>query len=344
MIRYLFIFFYLGLSLQLVSCKIQYVSKPFNISEVPSAPDYSNEKYWAVLPNKIPNQLQQFVNLDSMQGSVDIFYVYPTLFKDPKNSDWNADVNDDDFNKEILDKPIHYQASAWIDMGRLFAPYYRQSHYRIYINPFSNQSGLSYEIAYTDVKTAFEYYLKYYNNGRPIIIAAHSQGSAHSKRLLKEFFDGKSLQKQLVAAYIPGIKVMETEFKTLKPMTFDDETGGYLVWNSYKKGKKPKKFDTWFKGGVTSNPITWNNQKETDIQFHKGTLYTNDKIYPQSISLEVIDGLLWISVPKVPKRFFLRFISDYHFGDINLYWEDIRINSQQRIDAYWRHTYKSENH
>ncbi|HEX5743407.1 MAG TPA: DUF3089 domain-containing protein, partial [Flavobacteriaceae bacterium] len=173
MIKY--IYFLLGLTLFLSSCKIHYISKPFNDNESPSAPDYAHEKYWAVLPNKIPNQLQQFINLDSIKETADIFYVYPTLFKDSKNSAWNADVNDDDFNKEILNKPIHYQASVWADLGRLYAPYYRQSHYRIYIKPYTNQSGSSYELAYSDVKNAFEFYLKHYNNGRPIIIAAHSQ-------------------------------------------------------------------------------------------------------------------------------------------------------------------------
>ena len=342
MIRYLLL--YLGLSFLISSCQTQYVSKSFSVSEVPSAPDYANEKYWAVLPNKIPNQLQQFIHLDSTQERADIFYVYPTLFKDPKNSAWNADVNDKVFNKEILDQPIHYQASAWARVGRIFAPYYRQSHYRIYVKPYTAQSGSSFEIAYSDVKNAFDFYLKHYNNGRPIIIAAHSQGSAHCKRLLKEFFDEKPLQRQLVAAYIPGTKVLLNDFKTLHPLTSPSEIGGYLVWNSYKKGKKPKNFDTWFKGGVTSNPITWNNQKQSDIQFHKGVLYTNDKIYPQSITVQVTDGLLWVSVPKVPKRFFIRFISDYHFGDINLFWEDITINAQQRIDTFWKKSLEIDVH
>lgn len=334
MIRYLYL--YIGFSLLLASCQMQYVSKPYSDSEVPAAPDYSNEKHWAVLPNKIPEQLKPFIISEIQQNKVDVFYIYPTLFKDSKNSAWNADINDDNFNQKILNQPIHFQTSAWAGVGRVFVPYYRQSHYRIYVKPYTSQSGSSYELAYSDVKNAFEFYLKHYNNGRPIIIAAHSQGSAHSKRLLKEFFDGKDLQKQLIAAYIPGVKIMSTDFNTLQPMTSPDQTGGYLVWNSYKKGKKPNNFETWFKGGVTSNPITWNHQKQSDRVFHKGVLYTNDKIYPQSISVQVIDGLLWVSVPKVPKRFFLRFISDYHFGDINLFWEDIRINSQLRIDSFWK--------
>jgi len=56
------------------------------------------------------------------------------------------------------------------------------------------------ELAYQDVKTAFEYYLKNWNQDRPIIIASHSQGSVHAQRLLKEFFEDKPLAKQLVAA------------------------------------------------------------------------------------------------------------------------------------------------
>ena len=55
-------------------------------------------------------------------------------------------------------------------------------------------------------------YLKKYNNGKPIIIAGHSQGSAHLVTLLKEFFDGKNLKKKLIAAYLPGTIITENDF------------------------------------------------------------------------------------------------------------------------------------
>ncbi len=41
----------------------------------------------------------------------------------------------------------------------------------------------AFDLAYEDLKTAFENYLKHYNKGRPIIIASHSQGSLHALRL-----------------------------------------------------------------------------------------------------------------------------------------------------------------
>ena len=69
----------------------------------------------------------------------------------------------------------------------------------------------AFATAYADIKAAFEYYLKNYNHGRPIIIASHSQGSTHALHLLKDYFENKPLQKQLVAAYIVGMTI-PTEF------------------------------------------------------------------------------------------------------------------------------------
>ena len=61
------------------------------------------------------------------------------------------------------------------------------------------------DFAYQDVKAAFEYYLKHYNNGRPIIIASHSQGTWHAESLLHDYFENDStLRKRLVAAYLIG--------------------------------------------------------------------------------------------------------------------------------------------
>ena len=90
--------------------------------------------------------------------------------------------------------------------------------------------------------------------------------------------DEKELQNKLVAAYIPGIGVKPTLFKTIKPMTKPDETGGFVSWNTYKKGYYPND-KNWYDGSVTSNPITWDDSKITTLEQHKGFLYTNKKIY-----------------------------------------------------------------
>ena len=60
----------------------------------------------------------------------------------------------------------------------------------------------SLDLAYSDIKSEFEYYLKNYNNSQPVIIASHSQGTLHAAKLLKEYFESKPLQNQLVCPYI----------------------------------------------------------------------------------------------------------------------------------------------
>jgi hypothetical protein len=320
--------------LLITSCKVKYASSEFDINKVPESPNYSKSNYWAVLPSKIPEQLKPFLKINIEDLESDVFFVYPTLLIDKKNNAWNADINDEEFNIQVLNKSIKYQASAWSNVGRIFAPFYRQSHYRIYLDSYTKQSGDSYEIAYQDVKKAFEFYLENYNNGRPIILASHSQGSGHCKRLLKEFFDGKELQKQLVVAYLPGIRVLENEFKNLKPLNTTDSYGGYVAWNSYKRGNFPKKYHDWFKGGVTSNPITWDASLTSNLEDHKGLLYTNGNFYDKNLTVEIKDGLLWVSLPKVPKRFLLSFVKNYHFADINLFWKDINFNAQLRLKEF----------
>ena len=69
------------------------------------------------------------------------------------------------------------------------------------------------DFAYEDIRNAFIYYLKNFNDNKPFIIASHSQGTVHAKRLISEFIDGKELQKKLIAAYLVGIKVKKNEFK-----------------------------------------------------------------------------------------------------------------------------------
>ena len=83
--------------------------------------------------------------------------------------------------------------------------------------------------------------MKNFNDNKPFIIASHSQGTVHAKRLISEFIDGKELQNKLIAAYLVGIKVKENEFKDIKPMNSPDETGGFVSWNSYKFNKYPKR-------------------------------------------------------------------------------------------------------
>lgn len=318
------------ISLFLTSCGIQNRTLPFYPDA--AAISYKDTLNWAVFAGKSSDGKPVGQSIDSLQA--DVFFVYPTLLTDKKDRRWNAPINDRIINADVQNLVVPYQATAWASAARLYVPYYRQNHYRAFFEPYLNQGGQqAQELAYSDVKAAFEYYLSHENKGRPIILAGHSQGAHHLKKLLHEFFDQKPLQKQLVAAYLVGAKALPDTFNTIKPLTSATETGGFVSWNSYKMGKYPK-YANWFKDAVTTNPITWDTSKTSTYSQHKGVYYYDKKIYPNSLTVEVKDGLLWVSLPKLPKRFLLSFIRDYHNFEINLFWQDISENIALRVREF----------
>jgi hypothetical protein len=293
--------------------------------------DYSSSNNWAVLPGNYPENLKAY-SVQNPQDSIDVFYVYPTLIVSDKDERWNVPINDSVQIKRVLNIAVRFQASAWGNSGSLYVPYYRQAHIRSY-NQLENGGTTALLMAYSDVKAAFEYYLKHYNHGRGIILAGHSQGSTHISYLLKDFFDGKPLQKQLVAAYIPGVGLDKNQFKTIPFMENPNQTGGFVTWNTFKKKFDQEKYK-WFKGKVVINPVTWDTTTIAERKLHKGFLYSNGKMYTNSFDTHTDNGVIWISTPHFPYRYLTFTLRNYHTGDVNLFWEDIRENSLLRVQNY----------
>ncbi|MEY4604932.1 MAG: hypothetical protein RIT43_2224 [Bacteroidota bacterium] len=293
--------------------------------------DYSLSQNWAVLPGKTTEGLEK-VKVCTCSDSIDVFYVYPTLFLDDNDPRWIKELDDTVFQKRVLDNAVKYQASAWASAGQLYVPYYRQAHIRSYRN--LNEGGTdSLLFAYRDVRSAFMYYLEHYNKGRGIILASHSQGSTHVSLLLKEFFDGKPLQSQLIAAYIPGIGFDKNEFGTVKLMTSPEQIGGFVTWNTHKK-KPEKRSVKWHLGKAVINPVTWDTSAFSSRKLHKGFLFRNDKLYTKAVSVHLANGYIWVRPPRFPYRYLAFTMKNYHIGDVNFFWEDIRQNAILRARVY----------
>ena len=293
--------------------------------------DYSVTTNWAVLPGKYPENIKDYP-VENPQDSIDVFYVYPTLMVSDKDSRWNVPIEDSIQRKKVLNSAVRFQATAWSSAGNLYIPYYRQAHIRSYTN-LEKGGTTALLLAYSDIKAAFEYYLKYNNHGKGIILAGHSQGSTHVAALLRDFFDGKPLQNQLVAAYIPGIGFNKNQFGTIPFMTQPDQIGGFVSWNTFKKKFDQKKYH-WYKGKVVINPVTWDTTAIAKRDLHKGFFYTNEKMYKNSFDTHVANGVIWISTPHFPFRYLTFIMRNYHTGDVNLFWEDIRKNALLRVQAY----------
>ena len=208
---------------------------------------------------------------------------------------------------------------------------------------WKNGGREAYEMAYNDIREAFVTYMKEYNNDKPIIIAGHSQGAGHAKRLLQEFFDDKPLKNKLVAAYLIGTKITNDDFKTIELMTNKNEIGGFVTWNTYRlmseRKTKNASFtisEEWIQDALCSNPITWDDKKTSNYKDHKGFLYLNKKVFPGTVKIESIDNKILVKLPKmgIVKRLLLSTVKDYHKADVNLFWEDIRLNSVERSKNY----------
>jgi len=311
----------------------------FQSSPVPPRPDYSKEEYWASLPTKADaaDSTPRKSNLKNGQASAaaDVFFVYPTIFtQKPKNKyQWNADVNDQELNREIQLSTILNQASAFNGECRIFSPYYRQAHIYSFYTAVREDGEQALELAYQDVKAAFEYYLKNFNAGRPIVIASHSQGSYHCERLIKDFFDGNELQKQLVAAYLIGRAISPETFTSIHPTEKPEQVGVWASWNTFGRNYIPKNSEH-YRLALSTNPLLWNSSEDfANKELNLGGVGLKFTFVPMIVDAQNHQGLLWVNRPNIRGSKLLK-NKNWHRADINFFYNNIRENVALRIENF----------
>lgn len=307
--------------------------------DIPKSPDYSHPDYWAALPDKKDNaDAVPLADWSDVQGdaAVDVFFIHPTTYTGKAGQkDWNGSLEDARLNANTDDYPIRYQASIFNGVGKIYAPRYRQAHLNCFYTPKTMDAAKALDLAYQDVSAAFQYYLDHYNNGRPFIIASHSQGTYHGKRLIHDFVDGKPLQKQFVVAYLAGLTVPADCFEHIQPCSTPDQTDCFCSWRTFREGYVPKKLHFPDTNIVVTNPVTWNatTLSSTPEDQLGGVLRDFKTLYPHLVSATVHEDMLWVNKPKFPGSFLLT-TKNYHIADYNFFYADIRHNAQVRVKAY----------
>ena len=316
------------------------VKVDFKESLEPPEPDYSDQRNWAALPQMkdMADTVPRKSGLQDLQAAAaaDVFFIYPTIFTfEPQNEyRWNADVNDAELNQKIDRSTILNPSTAFNGSCKVYAPRYRQAHYSAFTSKDKASANASIDLAYADVKAAFEYYLQNFNKGRPVVIAGHSQGTVHAGRLLKEFFDGKPLQKQLVEAYLIGIATPPDYFETIKPSSSPHEVGGFVTWNTFAKDFYPDYYENGLNKAICTNPLTWRTDDSYADRFqNSGGVGLKFKFVKNPVDAKVHDGMLWISKPHIVGRMFIK-TKIWHRADINLYWMNIRENVALRLSTF----------
>ncbi|NNC73440.1 MAG: DUF3089 domain-containing protein [Sphingomonadaceae bacterium] len=173
----------------------------------------------------------------------DCFYVYPTVSNDETN---NSDMVD----KEEERRVTLLQAAPFQQACRVYAPLYRQVTLTALRRAMATGNFSAWlparEIAYGDVKAAWDHYLAVHNDGRGVVLIGHSQGSAMLNQLLEEEFDGQPITDRLIAAYLIGANIAVPEgedvgggFDAIPLCRSADQTGCVVSFVSFRADVPP---------------------------------------------------------------------------------------------------------
>ena len=316
----------------------------FSIAAAGPAPDYASAANWAALPghpsaaHQNPPGLPPPTPADTV---ADVFFVHPTTYF-WRFGRWNAPMRLHRLRHYTDRTTIRDQASIFAGVGRLYAPRYRQATLYTFFDKQNPASQAAQELAYADVKAAFQYYLAHYNHGRPFILAGHSQGGYHATRLLHELVDNNAqLRNQLVAAYLIGCQAKPTEYQHLPALRDSLQAGGIIAWNTAERGTDYPPYH----GLLATNPLTWTlDTTNAPAALNRGGVPVNFKRVDLHVTAaQVHQGLLWVDNPHrsgYPRLHIpgLKALSaSYHIADYNLFYLNVRENARARVQA-WRLT------
>jgi DUF3089 family protein len=328
-------------------------------SETPSTPpDYGSVGSWASLPDRNdPADVIPGTGFDNRQASAaaDVFFVHPTTYFRAEH--WNQPPDDEVANYLIDRSVLRNQASVFSSCCKIYVPRYRQATLYSFIDR-GDDGRQAIELAYQDVLRAFDYFIQHYNQGRPFILAGHSQGSMHLKRLLKDRVLDSPLRERLIAVYAVGANfpkaTLTHDLPGLNVCESARQLGCLITWNSV--GPKVARDDST-RDDVCVNPLTWmTNDAKADRSLNEGGVsYPSDTkgdlahLQPMHSDMnaeraeidvgiadaQCRDGLLWVT--GIRSRYYTSrpFGRDnYHIYDYSLFHMNIRKNALLRTQHY----------
>jgi hypothetical protein len=139
--------------------------------------------------------LPQSAAADSAPVAAAVFFVHPTSYLDKAH--WNAPL-DDAASRNLADTMVRGLASPFNRAAQLWVPRYRQATFGAFLSD-KPEALQALDLAYSDVTAAFDQFLASIPAKQPIVLAGHSQGAYHLRRLLADRVAGKPLARRIAA-------------------------------------------------------------------------------------------------------------------------------------------------
>jgi hypothetical protein len=314
---------------------------------------YARADMWIARPD-IPNNPSLWTPPGvTRSGNVraEIFFIHPTSYL--QKARWNAPLDDPEsqWRARLF---VQSQASALNDIGEVWAPKYRQATFGAFLTT-RDDAARALDFAYRDVLAAFEAFLQQAPKDRPIILAAHSQGSLHLMRLLAERIKGRPEAKRIVAAYIVGWPISVTADLPSLGLPACEQPGRarcILSWQSFAQPADPKMITDVYDASrgetghsragtpmVCVNPLTGTRNGATPAEANLGTLVPNSTLTAGTLQRPGVParcdprGFLLISNPPALGPYVLPG-NNYHVYDYALFWLNIRRDAAARLAAF----------
>lgn len=315
----------------LLICSIMGCRAPVNSDQKAEPVDYSDNANWLMLA-KDP------------QKQVDVFYLYPTAWHKVSDEEANICEIDNQTMREGAPRAYDTQATAFETVGNIYAPYYRQAdaEYCLTLSE-EEQTKLLGGIPKSDVFASLDYYFEYYNNGRPFLLAGHSQGSNMLLFVLSEYMkEHPERYQRMVAAYVIGYSVTEEFLKSNPHLKFAagaEDTGVIISYNTEApsiEGSNPVLLD----GALSINPISWTLGEETAPKENSlGSRINGEKVSAYADATVNKERGVVICSTANPDEFAsaspLFGKGVYHGQDYPFYYYDIRANVELRVSKYF---------
>ena len=245
----------------------------FEPKDIPVKPNYEDKYFWAAFPgeNSVAN-LTTENSVNTNKFDTDCFFIHPTGFF---LKEWNFKIDRNTATYQRTELMLATQASAFNNCSNVYAPEYRQATFAAISQDHGSNSMQALEIAYQDVKLAFEKFINDFSNGKPFFLAAHSQGALHAQRLLSEHCFKNFFKEKLLSAYLIGYPIEKTYLSDLGYRTSKnpEDLGSIIQFQTVGEGAIRPKLKYWMPNGnhyslreigelATTNPISWDDSLE----------------------------------------------------------------------------------